>query len=84
MLIIDNDPSKVRLVGYDNKLDELKRILTYHDKKVDFEIVRHKNATWFSRKYGEEAYREKLEELQSQKIKTLLFADKDLNCRSLR
>ena len=47
------------------------------NKKVDFEIQKFKNNTWFSQKYGEEAYQEHLSSLQEKRKESLLFQRDD-------
>lgn len=61
------------------RLKELEPHLVFIDKKLDFEIQKFKQNQWFLRKYGEEAFVEKLKELQSQRKKTLLFQDQNGN-----
>ena len=63
-MILIETPSKARLVGYEGKsADEAKFHLTYQDKRVEYEYRKFRHATWYLNKYGEPAWREKLEEL---------------------
>jgi superfamily II DNA or RNA helicase len=67
------DPSTIELslLG-GQKLDNIKRDLTYTDQKVLYEIKRLKNNPWFVDKYGYEAYYEKLNELKAESKKCIL------------
>lgn len=69
-------PTVCRLVGYENRKDELRRHLKYVDKSVDYQITKFKNGRgWFTNKYGAEEYEEKLKELKELRLKTMLFED---------
>lgn len=59
------------------RLEEVRQSLTYRDKKVQYELQQHKKAIWFSRKYGEEAYKKRLEELKAKEKVCLLNQDAD-------
>lgn len=68
-------PTTLELNDVDAKT--LEPHLVFIDKKMDFEIQKFKQNPWFLRKYGEEAYIEKLKELQAQRKKSLLFQNED-------
>lgn len=70
------DPTTIRLEGYDDRRSQLEKHLTYHDKKVDFELSKAKNSRWLLSKLGEEGFREHLEDLKSQRFKNLVFEDR--------
>lgn len=74
-MVTIESPTRARLDGID--LVEAKKHLTYHDKKVDFEIQKFKHAAWYVQKHGAEAHKEALEELKKQRFKSLLFQDQD-------
>lgn len=59
------------------RLNEVKENLTYRDKKVQYELKKHKQADWFRHKHGEDAYQKKLAELQAQEKVCLLNQDPD-------
>lgn len=58
-------PTELELDAPDTVLQALARELTYEDQKVVEEIRRLKNNQWFIKKNGEEAWREKLDELEA-------------------
>lgn len=70
-MIIVVTPTKARLLGYETRLDELKKHLTYHDKKIDNEIQRIKSNPYIDP--DEKA--ETLAELKKERFKNLLFED---------
>lgn len=76
MLILET-PSKLRLVGYEEKLKVLSHHLEYHDKKIDYEIKRLKNNPWYITQHGQDAFNDELARLKGLKIKSLLFQDKE-------
>jgi superfamily II DNA or RNA helicase len=59
------------------RLSEIRESLTYRDKKVQYELQKHKHASWFERKYGEDAYQKRMEELKAQEKICLLNQDPD-------
>jgi len=64
-------PTKLRIEDADAKeLSELRASLTYRDKKVQWELQKHRKTTWSN----EEAYQARLEELKS-KEKCCLLAE---------
>src|SRR6266851_392121 len=71
------DPVRMYIRGYEDRLGELQTGLTYVDKKVYYLIQRHRHAHWFRRKYGEEAYQEKMKTLKAERKKCLLFIDEE-------
>jgi superfamily II DNA or RNA helicase len=72
MLTLES-PVRLALSEIDTSL--LAKELRYIDQKVDFEIKKHKHASWFINKYGQEAWQEKLDELKASRQKSLLFED---------
>jgi superfamily II DNA or RNA helicase len=54
---------------------ELKRLLTYRDLSVDFELRRLKKSYWAREKLGAEEFERQVAELSDQKVKCLLFED---------
>lgn len=74
MLVLET-PTKLRLVGYENRLSELKRHLTYTDRKVGFEIQRLKHSFYFLQKNGPEALQEELNRLEGLRKVCLLQSD---------
>lgn len=78
-MIVVETPTKLRLVGYEDKIKELKSFLTFTDTSVLYEIKRFKNNRWLLNKIGEEAWTEQLNELKDrQKICLLEEDDKGL------
>lgn len=74
MLIVES-PAKLRLVGYDNKIDQVRKHLQYQDKAIDYEIKRLKNNPWYITQHGEEAFKEELARLKDLRIRCILFED---------
>ncbi len=58
-------PTRIKLTGYEDRYEELRKFLTFTDTSVAFEIKRFKNARWFINTHGEEAYQERLAELKA-------------------
>lgn len=54
---------------------ELDILLTFHDKKIDFQITRMKKSSYLAWKLGPEGFKEALDDLKSQQKKTLLWED---------
>lgn len=67
-------PTVLRLEGVGD-VEQLRKQLQYHDKRVDFEIQRVKHSSWLLQKLGVDGMREQLAELRKQRIKDLLFQD---------
>lgn len=79
MRLIGINPTTVQIHDPDPKeLLELRASLTYRDKKVQYELFKHKKADWFRNKnpMGWEA---KLEDLKSREVICLLKDTKDPN-----
>jgi superfamily II DNA or RNA helicase len=74
MLVLES-PTKLRLNDFQGDLNELTKLLTFHDKKAEYELQRFKNATWYANKFGQEAWTEKINELKSKRVKHLVFED---------
>jgi superfamily II DNA or RNA helicase len=72
-LLVIETPTKLRIIGHDDKFERLEKLLTYTDKSVDFAIRQLRNAHWFS----PDSHGDKLAELMEQKRKCLLMQDKD-------
>lgn len=73
-LIIET-PTKLRFDG-DFSFEELKPELTFTSRPATFALQRFKKNRWFAGHYGEEAYREKVEELKKA-IKVCLLREDD-------
>lgn len=69
-------PTVARLVGYEDREGALREALSYVDGRADYELSRHKaNRRWFINRHGQDAYKTRLEALQSERNKCLLFRD---------
>jgi superfamily II DNA or RNA helicase len=75
MPIVIESPTVARLVGYEGREEELRRLLRYHDKKVDFEIQKFKNSPYNLQRLGEEEFKARLDALKAERIKYLVFRD---------
>lgn len=75
LVIPANNPSIVRIIDFEDRLDSIKSSLTFRDKAANFEYQRFKKATWMMQKLGPEGFEEKLQELKAAITKTLLFTD---------
>ena len=62
----------VRL-GRDTDLLKLRSLLTYHDKKVDYQIRQLKKARWMVAKYGQDEVDARLAALKASQKKCILF-----------
>lgn len=71
-MIIQINPTHIQLIGYENKLSELKQILTYHDNKKLFELQRFKRNKWAIRSMSDEEVHARIDELKSQQFVCLL------------
>jgi hypothetical protein len=76
-MIIKVNPVKIKLEGYEDKLEELTGLLTFTNKNVSYEIERHKKSSWFLNKWGEEVWTEKLNELKAKQKVCLLEETSD-------
>jgi superfamily II DNA or RNA helicase len=74
-MIVQPNPTQIRLIGYEQRKQELQEHLSYVDQKVDWELKKFKQAHWFVQKYGRPAFDERLAELKAARNKTLLFED---------
>ena len=70
-MLVTETPTVLRIIGHDDKIERLQKLLTYTDKSVDFAIRKLRNAHWFS----PEAHGERLEQLQEDRRKCLLMQD---------
>lgn len=79
MKLIQDSPIRLRIqpeTGMEGKTLPLH--LQYVDKKVDFEIKKHKqNAHWYIQRHGESAYLDREKELKASRNKSLLFEEVD-------
>lgn len=77
MKIILETPTKIRLEGYEEIVGKkvLATALTFSHKPATMEYRKFKRNHWFASKYGEEAFQERLEELEQKQHKCLLFED---------
>lgn len=71
--LIIKDPARVHLPS---DSEEIKRFLTFRDRGVDFLIKKHKSNYRWKNSTGD-GWADRLEELELQKTKTLLFYDED-------
>lgn len=69
-------PTKMYLPDSLDK-EALRRLLTYHDKKIEFQIKRLKGNHFLARKMGAAAFGNMISDLEAQRTKCLLFEDKD-------
>lgn len=54
----------------------VEQAFTYTDKKVDYALRKFRSSgSWFMRKFGDQAYKQRMTELQEQRHKCLLFKD---------
>lgn len=74
MLIIDS-PTTVTLEGYDSRLNELQKALTYTNKAKQFELARMKKNRWYPEQHGEEAWKAEIARLKSEVEVCLLKTD---------
>lgn len=74
MKLILETPTILRLEGFDDRRDELERLLTYTNKAKLYELKRLKNNPWFVNQHGEERYAEELERIKSE-TKVCLLTD---------
>jgi superfamily II DNA or RNA helicase len=72
------DPTTLRFQGYEDRADDLKRVLTYQDRSVDFQLKKFRRASVFwKEKLGDEGFTERLNELKEQRERCLLQEDRD-------
>lgn len=77
-LVIVNSPTVARIIGHDNDKDKIKALLTYNDKRIEFDIKRHNDgANWYLRNHSKEEWYEELDRLKSLRKKTVLFEDEE-------
>lgn len=74
-MLVKINPTTIRIEGV--TLACLNRLLTYRDKKVDFELRALKNRYWLKAKIGEERFQEEVETLKAQRVKSLLSVGDD-------
>lgn len=75
--LIYETPTKLRLLGLDDKRMDLQRLLTYTNKAKVYELARLKKNPWFVNQHGEERYAEELARLKAETIVCLLKEDED-------
>lgn len=75
MTLTLESPSVLRIEGISE--DALKKHLTYHDKKVDYEYRKARHSPWLLEKLGPEGFQEHIENLRAQRHKSLLFKDSE-------
>lgn len=71
------NPSTIDIEGMDDRKEEIRDFLRYYDKSMDFQIAKFKRARWFKEKYGEEEFKERLEQLKAEREKSLLLEGRD-------
>lgn len=74
MLVVPT-PTQVRLYGYEGRREELDRHLTYIDKRVDYDIQRHKRNAVYAR--DQVRWEQELADLKAQRKKSLVFEDEE-------
>lgn len=76
-MFIINTPTTVRLEKQftEEELDRLKKLLTYTSRSAIFQYNKFRHSKWFLRKHGQEAFNERLEQLNKLKTKCLLRYD---------
>lgn len=74
-MLVQVDPTRLEI--RDVNVSDLDRLLTYRDKKVDFELRALKNRHWLRSQLGEERFQEEVEALKAQRVKTLLSLGTD-------
>lgn len=74
MLVLES-PTKLRLIGYDDRAYAVEQVLTYVNKAKVFELARMKKNRWYVDKYGEEAWKEEIARLKSETKVSLLKTD---------
>lgn len=72
-----NSPTLVKVDLPDSQLLEVKKYLTFTNKSLLFEYNKFKKNTWYSAKYGEEAYLEELAEKKAKVQQCILIEKKD-------
>lgn len=74
-------PTKARLEGYESRANIVRKALTYHDKKVDYEVKRLKKPFNFKKLVEEhgskEAALEFIKDLNATRFQSLLFEDSE-------
>lgn len=76
MKLILESPVKLRIEDItDAELQSLKKLLTYKDKTVEYEIKKTKNSYWMMNQLGPERMAELLEEKKRNLWKTILYVD---------
>lgn len=75
MLVLES-PTKLRLVGYEDRAGDVEKALTYVNKAKLFELSRMKKNRWYVDKYGEEAWREEIDRLKKESRVSLLKEDR--------
>jgi superfamily II DNA or RNA helicase len=73
-MILQQNPSFIELVGYEDRKEKLKSLLSYVDKKVDYEIRSYKRLkAYFAAKDKLEEYNEHMAALKASRIKCALI-----------
>src|ERR1035437_3761879 len=75
MILRAETPTRLRISDIGGSDPSLELGLQYHDKRVDYELAKFKHSRWFSEKYGQEAFDEKLAQLKAEQTKSLLFKE---------
>lgn len=68
-------PTVLRLIGYENRLDELRKFLTFRKSSATFELQKFKRNPWNARNLTREQYEKRLFELERAVKVCLLFED---------
>lgn len=67
-------PTKMYLPA-DLPTKQLEMLLTYRDKKIDFQIQKLRNSQYWYHKLGPEGVKEQIDALKAQQVKLLLYQD---------
>lgn len=75
--LLQSSPTRIDVSGLEaSALQQLQQQLTYHDKRVDHEVLRlQRNASYWQGQWGPDEFQEHLRELRAQAKKTLLRQD---------
>lgn len=76
-MIIQDSPTTIRLIGYEDQIDKLKKSLTFRKSSAVFEYQRFRNSRWAAQQMTKEAYYARLEELKAAQVDNLLFQDEN-------
>lgn len=76
-MLITETPTRLRLVGYEDRRDALEKLLTFRRSSAVFAYEKFKKNKWAARTMQPEDYRARLEELKEAQQTCLLYEDED-------